>query len=183
MHFVEWKVLNFDSNFTEVSSQGSNWQYVSIGSGNGLAPNRRQAITWTKAYLVHRRIYATLWGLGRWVNEWVNFTHLIPRTEYCRIPGWCPGYARGQSRTMPKHFFLSIVLNINLVLYQRLNSPLMCKWNVQLLRFSVWADWHSFPSLRCDIMLIIVILIHFLKRLIVWPKPSLYNRVCIIGFM
>ena len=27
---------------------------------NGLAPNRRQAITWTNAYLVHRRIYAAL---------------------------------------------------------------------------------------------------------------------------
>ena len=51
MHFIEWKILNFDSYFTEVSSQGSNWQLVSFVSGNGLAPNRRQAITWTKAYL------------------------------------------------------------------------------------------------------------------------------------
>ena len=23
------------------------WQYISIGSGNGLVPNRQQAITWT----------------------------------------------------------------------------------------------------------------------------------------
>ena len=28
-------------------SLGSNWQLVSIGWGNGLAPNRRQAITRT----------------------------------------------------------------------------------------------------------------------------------------
>ena len=36
-------------NFTEVYSQGFNWQLVNIGSGNGLVPNRQQAITWTNA--------------------------------------------------------------------------------------------------------------------------------------
>ena len=49
MHFLELKVLHFDSNLTEVCSSGSNWQQVSIGSGNGLVPNRRQAIIWTDA--------------------------------------------------------------------------------------------------------------------------------------
>ena len=33
-----------------------------FGSGNGLAPNRRQAITWTNAYADHWRIYAALGG-------------------------------------------------------------------------------------------------------------------------
>ena len=37
-----------------------NWQCTSIGSGNGLAPNRRQAITWTNDDPVHWRIYASL---------------------------------------------------------------------------------------------------------------------------
>ena len=37
-------------------------QWVSIGSGNVLAPNRRQAITWTNAYPAHWRIYAALVG-------------------------------------------------------------------------------------------------------------------------
>ena len=32
---------------TEVYSYGSNEQYSSIGSDNGLAPTRRQAIIWT----------------------------------------------------------------------------------------------------------------------------------------
>ena len=32
---------------TEMCSLWSNWQYVIIGSGNGLAPNRRQALIWT----------------------------------------------------------------------------------------------------------------------------------------
>ena len=31
-----------------VCSQGSNQQYSSIGSDNGLAPSRRQAIIWTE---------------------------------------------------------------------------------------------------------------------------------------
>ena len=34
----------------------------SIGSGNGLAPKRRQAITWTNADPAHWRIYAALGG-------------------------------------------------------------------------------------------------------------------------
>ena len=37
--------INFDS--TEICSRGSSWYYVNIGSGNGLAPVWRQAITWT----------------------------------------------------------------------------------------------------------------------------------------
>ena len=51
-----------DSNFTEISFQESNWQYASIGSGNGLVLNRRQAITWTDDDSVYRRIYAALGG-------------------------------------------------------------------------------------------------------------------------
>ena len=35
---------------------------VSIGSGNDLTSNRRQAIIWTNADSVHRRIYAALGG-------------------------------------------------------------------------------------------------------------------------
>ena len=34
-----------------------NWQWASIGSGNGLAPTRRQTITWANADPVHWRIY------------------------------------------------------------------------------------------------------------------------------
>ena len=33
-----------------------------IGSGNGLAPSRRQAIIWTNADPIHWRIYAALGG-------------------------------------------------------------------------------------------------------------------------
>ena len=35
---------------------------MSIGSGNDLAPNRQQAITWANADPVHRRIDAALGG-------------------------------------------------------------------------------------------------------------------------
>ena len=46
----------------EICSQESNWQKASIGSGNGLAPNRRQAFTWTNADPDPWRIYAALGG-------------------------------------------------------------------------------------------------------------------------
>ena len=43
-------------------SQESNWHLVSIGSSKGLAPRRRQAITWNNDNPVHRRIYVALRG-------------------------------------------------------------------------------------------------------------------------
>ena len=53
MHFFNEKFLRFNLNFTEVCSQGSDWQWVSTGSGNGKAPNRWQAITWTSGDPLH----------------------------------------------------------------------------------------------------------------------------------
>ena len=46
MHSLEWKYVNFDSNFTELCPLSSNYQYANIGSANGLEPKRRQAIRW-----------------------------------------------------------------------------------------------------------------------------------------
>ena len=62
MHFREWKVLYIDQHFPEVCSYGVNWQQPSIGLDNGLAANRRHAISWANADPVRRRIYATLGG-------------------------------------------------------------------------------------------------------------------------
>ena len=56
------KVLYFDLNFTEFCSQWSSWQQNSIGSDNGLASNRPEAIIWTNADQIHWRTYAALWG-------------------------------------------------------------------------------------------------------------------------
>ena len=41
--------------------KGFNWQYVSTGSGNGLAPNKCQAITWSSVDL---DIWCQLASLG-----------------------------------------------------------------------------------------------------------------------
>ena len=57
VHFLEWKLLNFKGNFTEIFSLGFNWQYGSIGSNNALAPNRRQVIIWTNDDLGYWRAY------------------------------------------------------------------------------------------------------------------------------
>ena len=53
IHFIEWILLYFNSNFTEICSQGSNYQYASTGSDYGLAPVRHQAFIWTKGGLVY----------------------------------------------------------------------------------------------------------------------------------
>ena len=52
----------FDSNFTEVCYLGSSWQNFIFGSGNGLVPNRQQAIIWTNADPVHWCIYSAPGG-------------------------------------------------------------------------------------------------------------------------
>ena len=46
LDFLQWKCLNFDSNFTEVCCYGSNQQYSRISWDNGLAPPMRQAVIW-----------------------------------------------------------------------------------------------------------------------------------------
>ena len=60
MHFLEWKCWNFNSDFIDIYSWGSIWQYVSNGLGNALVSNRQQAIIWTDADPVKWRIYAAI---------------------------------------------------------------------------------------------------------------------------
>ena len=68
VHFLEWLILNFKTNFIEICSFGSNWQYGGIGADNGLALNRRQAIIWTNVDMLYWRIYASL-GLNE-LTHW-----------------------------------------------------------------------------------------------------------------
>ena len=50
-------------------SLGSSRQYTIIGSDNGLAPNRRQAIIWVNDGPVFWRIYASI-GLNEFLTHW-----------------------------------------------------------------------------------------------------------------
>ena len=71
--------MNFDWNVTEVYSCGTNKQYIGIGSDNGSAPTRPQAISWTNGGIVYWRIYASL-GLNElktWYHETVDRYVLI----------------------------------------------------------------------------------------------------------
>ena len=45
--FLQWELLYVDSKSTEICSLGCNWQDVSVGSDNGWAPNKGQAIIWS----------------------------------------------------------------------------------------------------------------------------------------
>ena len=49
--------LYLETNFTVICSWASNLQYVIIGSGYVLSPNRRLASTWTNGDLVYCRIH------------------------------------------------------------------------------------------------------------------------------
>ena len=70
---IEWKLSNLNYNLIELCSLGSNWQYGSIGSGNGLAPNMRQAIIWTNDDLGYWCIYTSLGVNEQW---WVDNVYI-----------------------------------------------------------------------------------------------------------
>ena len=55
----QWKCFDFDKNLTKMYSLGSNQQHSNIGSDNGLAPNRQQAVIWTNDGLVYWCIYSS----------------------------------------------------------------------------------------------------------------------------
>ena len=64
LHFLEIRFVYFDYDLTGACPSRSNWPYISMVSGNGLAPNRRQAITWAHDDPVH------------WQSYSFNFQHL-----------------------------------------------------------------------------------------------------------
>ena len=77
-HFLEWKYFNFKQYFIGKLSLGSNLQYVGIGSDNGLAPSRRQAIILTNVDPVHRRIYAALGVDGlNWCTTSITWNYFV----------------------------------------------------------------------------------------------------------
>ena len=59
MFMNEMFCISYQS-FTEVCSQGSEWQKDNVGLSDGLAPNMRQALTWSNVDPVYWRIYAAL---------------------------------------------------------------------------------------------------------------------------
>ena len=55
---IPWvKTFEFYKKITEMCFLGSNWQYDSNGSDNGLAPKRWQPIIWTNVGVPHWRIF------------------------------------------------------------------------------------------------------------------------------
>ena len=45
MHFIEWKLANFDQNVIKICSYQSNWHCVTITSFDGLVLNMWQVMT------------------------------------------------------------------------------------------------------------------------------------------
>ena len=103
-HF-QMKIVEFQLKFTEICSQESNWQKASIALGNGLAPNRRQAITWTNDAPVHRRIYAALKGDGLNSSNGKYAGHMLPCVPIDKLEGYI-------SQFNPNYYLSEFVHNI-----------------------------------------------------------------------
>ena len=81
--FYEWKVLYPNLNFTEICSEVSNWQQISIASGNGSSPNRHHYLNrcWSSSWM---HVCSTR---GKWVKQTfslINF-RAIWRIPVCYI--------------------------------------------------------------------------------------------------
>ena len=63
------------------------WQLTSIGSDNGLAPNRQQAIIWSSDDAIHWRIYAALGGneliVDNFFIERIIAFHIVSQIIIC----------------------------------------------------------------------------------------------------
>ena len=92
MHFLEWTWYNSDSNFTEIYFQEFNRQQASIGSVNCLAPNRRQATTWTNADPVHWRAYMQQWWEMNSCGLWLYFCEDWSKASFNDMPGLILGF-------------------------------------------------------------------------------------------
>ena len=75
--FLVWKLLNFDLNFTEIYSKGSNQQQAFTFSNNGLAPRRWQAIIWNQ------------WWHNVLVHKCVTHLQWVKRAKRCWIAPLC----------------------------------------------------------------------------------------------
>ena len=97
VHFLEWKLLNFKYDLTEICFLLSNWHYGSIGSDNGLAPQwvkpkclcEQQVLVRTNNFL---HIFFT--------NQKFNFFKILIRTNNFFILGlnteweWCKSHRK-----------------------------------------------------------------------------------------
>ena len=150
MHFREWKVLYFDTNFTEVCSLGFNWQKNSVGLDNGLAPNRRQAIIWTNADPIHGLTFAALGGDE--LNHWGRATHICVGnlTTIGSDNGLSPGRCQSIIWTNAGMFLIGpLGTNYNEILIQICAFPLTKihlkmssgKWRPFCLGLNVLTHW------------------------------------------
>ena len=118
IHFSnEWKWCN--SNFTEICSQASNWQYASIGSGCGLAPNSRQTITWTNKEPMCWRKCAAQGAAISWTSinlPWFAIFVLIKSPW----PGWVFNYLHMRMSTT--NFDLWSVRSVTIMWWKFNNS-------------------------------------------------------------
>ena len=76
MHYVERKVLLFDSNFTKVCSWGSSWQKVDIGLDNSLvSPLEFGHLKWHK--ILPDLSVLTLLGLNLFKENLKIYVHFL----------------------------------------------------------------------------------------------------------
>ena len=157
---LEWKCLNFHWYFTEVYSQASNWQYISIGSDNGLALARQQAIIWTNdgRLLMHICITQPQWVKPEYPGIHISILtkHIwISILQYCFSSGTvCILASIAPWRTPPIDSLLGESLSYSGVSWPWSNKydPISCRFYIIYKKYGHifacfiivehWNGWH-----------------------------------------
>ena len=164
-------VIMFRSNFTEIYSLGSKWQYDSISSDNGLAPNRRQAINCSNDGMFHWCIYASL-GLNDsvWIHCLTNIGIAIIKIRqlWDQIRPSClfngnsySGKTHLYIELTPCHFMVIVAMalmcipgasfNMSMSSYQYRNPIVEIRWSydhlISKMGFPILVRWHLYVEL------------------------------------
>ena len=123
MHFLQWKGLNYERNFIEVCSLGSNWQCAIIGSDNGLALKRHQAIIWTNNGLVYWHLKVSLCLNELTFRDPCKITHLSLLAD----DGFNTLRPRQNGRHFEDNVFKCIFLNENVLILLKISLKFVPK--------------------------------------------------------
>ena len=106
------KYINFDSDFTEICSQGSNLQCCSIDSDDGLATSSRQAIILTNGDKF----------TDAYVNKWWRYG-IYTRFALLPLCEWVHQSLNDsvQKRQVMRSFVDYVVVNLNKMLRKKLS--------------------------------------------------------------
>ena len=145
LHFLEWKVLYFDSNFTGVCSKGSNWKLEQLECLRSEIP---PAPPWLSILLIHIRSHIITSQSQSW--DTLRCPMIIHTSDSYQIPYHNKSKSKLQIKKICQKFWKILEFCNNL--YTRLWSCLTRCANMKWIQLVLWKiqSGHDFVHRRTD---------------------------------